>query len=198
MALTSNIKDGDWVSVRQAAAKLGSIKLGPTSTPTYAGLTLTGLTDTHVLYSNASVLAGDSSFVWDDGAAKALTIGGASVIGLNSVVFQPDTDSTTFFQILDQDGSTPIFNVDSTNEWVGIGRVPTLRALEIEDQNSSFTGMRIIKGSAIGELGCSNNAFVVFGSFSNHPLYVIQNNSVGLGISTSKFVAIGGGITNAE
>jgi len=35
--------------------------------------------------------------------------------------FQPATDSTTFFQILDADGGTPILNVDSTNERVGIG-----------------------------------------------------------------------------
>ena len=50
MALVSNIKDNDWVSVRQAAAKLGSQKLGPTSTPTYAGLKLTGLTDDSLIY----------------------------------------------------------------------------------------------------------------------------------------------------
>lgn len=50
MGLTSNIKDRDWVSVRQASAKLGSIKLGPTSVPTYAGIKLTGLTDDSLIY----------------------------------------------------------------------------------------------------------------------------------------------------
>lgn len=54
MGLTSNIKDKDWVSVRQGLAKLGSIKLGPTSTPTYAGLTLTGLTASRLVWTNAS------------------------------------------------------------------------------------------------------------------------------------------------
>uniref|UniRef100_A0A6M3JD48 Putative tail protein n=2 Tax=viral metagenome TaxID=1070528 RepID=A0A6M3JD48_9ZZZZ len=46
-----------------------------------------------------------------------------SVLGLsaNSAVFQPAADSTTFFQVLDADGGTPIFNIDSTNESVQIG-----------------------------------------------------------------------------
>ncbi|KKM05042.1 hypothetical protein LCGC14_1758100, partial [marine sediment metagenome] len=126
-----------------------------------------------------------------------ITLTNAAVIGLNSVVFQPDTDSTTFLQVLAAD-DTPIINVNTTDERVGIGREATLRNFEIEDPNTSYSAMRIVKGSAIGELGCSNNAFVIFGSFSNHPLYVIQANSVALGISTSKFVAIGGSITAAE
>ncbi len=50
--LVPKIKDGDWVSVRQAIAKL-STKLGPVSEPTYAGLTLTGLTASRLLASNA-------------------------------------------------------------------------------------------------------------------------------------------------
>lgn len=44
MGLTSNIKDKDWVSVRQGIARLGSSKLGPTSTPTFLGVTTTSLT----------------------------------------------------------------------------------------------------------------------------------------------------------
>jgi hypothetical protein len=36
--------------------------------------------------------------------------------------FQADSDSTTFFQVLDADGGTPVFNVDSTNEQVTIGK----------------------------------------------------------------------------
>ncbi len=32
------------------------------------------------------------------------------------VIFQPTTDSTDFFQVLDADGGTPVLNVDSTNE----------------------------------------------------------------------------------
>jgi len=36
------------------------------------------------------------------------------------VIFQPTIDSADFFQVLDADGGTPVFNVDSTNESVGV------------------------------------------------------------------------------
>jgi hypothetical protein len=54
MSLVQNIKDNDPVSIRQAIAKLGSLKLGPTSSPTYAGLTLTGLDASEFVFTNAS------------------------------------------------------------------------------------------------------------------------------------------------
>ena len=53
--------------------------------------------------------------------AAGLTITGNSVFGLNSSVFQPTTDSTTFFQVLDADGGTPLLNIDTTDERVIIG-----------------------------------------------------------------------------
>ena len=54
MGLTSNIKDNDFVSIRQSIAKLGSAKLGVTSSPTYAGLTITGLTASQFVMTDAS------------------------------------------------------------------------------------------------------------------------------------------------
>ena len=42
------------------------------------------------------------------------------------------TDSTTMFQILDADGGIPIFNVDSTNERVGIGTASPAVELHVE------------------------------------------------------------------
>ena len=59
----------------------------------------------------------------DSPTLTGLTITGCSVLGLNSAVFQPAAggDSTTFFQVLDADGGTPIFNVDTVNERVDIG-----------------------------------------------------------------------------
>lgn len=59
------------------------------------------------------------------------TITGCSVLGLNSTVFQPTTDSTTFFQILDADGGTPIFNIDSTNERAGFGTATPVDKLSV-------------------------------------------------------------------
>lgn len=64
---------------------------------------------------------------YDTGATPTLgglTITGNSVFGLNSSVFQPTTDSTTFFQVLDADGGLPIFEVDTTNERIAIGAHP--------------------------------------------------------------------------
>ena len=59
MALVSPTKDKDWVSVRQANARLSSLKLGPTSFPTFAGMTLTEgltlpfLTDDSLIYPSS-------------------------------------------------------------------------------------------------------------------------------------------------
>ncbi len=47
------------------------------------------------------------------------------------VVFQPTTDSTDFFQVLDADGGTPVLSIDSTNEFVGIGVSPPTEKLHV-------------------------------------------------------------------
>jgi len=47
------------------------------------------------------------------------TITNCAVLGSDSAVFQPNANSTTFYQILDADGGTPVFNVDSDNERIG-------------------------------------------------------------------------------
>lgn len=41
--------------------------------------------------------------------------------GTGQIILQPTTDSTDFFQVLDADGGTPVLDVDSANERVGIG-----------------------------------------------------------------------------
>ncbi|MBE3036946.1 MAG: hypothetical protein IMZ70_07710 [Candidatus Atribacteria bacterium] len=61
MALVSNPKKGDDVSIRQAIAKLGSTKLGPTSTPTFGSittttLTISGLTTNSLVYPVSGLL----------------------------------------------------------------------------------------------------------------------------------------------
>ena len=43
---------------------------------------------------------------------------GCCVLNTNSAVFQPTTDSTTFFKIMDADGGAAILTVDSVNEMV--------------------------------------------------------------------------------
>lgn len=52
--------------------------------------------------------------------------------GADQYIIKPHTgDSTTFFQISDFDGGTPVLNVDTTNEWVGIGTAAPENALHL-------------------------------------------------------------------
>ena len=72
--LVFNIKDNDWVSVRQAIAKLAS-KLGPVSEPTFAGLTLDDLTASRLIATNASKVLESSDLVsWVTGTANEINV----------------------------------------------------------------------------------------------------------------------------
>lgn len=50
--------------------------------------------------------------------------------------YQPTTDQTDSFQILDADGGTPIFNVDSTNERIGINTALPSTQLNLESPSA--------------------------------------------------------------
>ncbi len=105
-----------------------NLTLGGAGTVTIGTLVLAAgsITDTsdNISFGNENIITTGS-----------ITATGCSVLGLNSAVFQPATDSTTFFQVLNQDGGTPILNIDSTNERVGIGTVTPDMSLEISDKN---------------------------------------------------------------
>jgi hypothetical protein len=68
MALTNPIKDHDWRSVRQAIQQLSHLRLGPDSSPTFAGITLSGFTQGSVLFagSGGTVSEDNSNLFWDD------------------------------------------------------------------------------------------------------------------------------------
>lgn len=94
MSLVSNPKPGDDVSVRQAIARLGSSKLGPTSTPTFLGvtttsLTISGLTENSVLFAGASGLVSqdNTNFTFNDSTntldVNGITISGTRTTGLD-------------------------------------------------------------------------------------------------------------------
>ena len=133
MALVSNPKLKDDVSVRQAIAKLGSIKLGPTSTPSYAGLTLTGLTVNSLIYP----------VVADDGTSTgALTSLGAATDGQIPI---GDTDGIPILATL-----TGVANeIDITNAAgsITIGLVNPLIVAKGGSGAASFTDHSILLGS---------------------------------------------------
>ncbi|KKM22048.1 hypothetical protein LCGC14_1629290 [marine sediment metagenome] len=88
--VTPPIKDNDWTSVRQAINRLSALILGSESTPTYEGLTLSGLTQGSVIFAGASgVLSQDNSnLFWDDTNNR---LG----IGVNTPVYKLDVVSGT-------------------------------------------------------------------------------------------------------
>ena len=71
--------------------------------------------DGQIQYNDGNLFGGDSSLTWDDGAAKALTIGNCAVLGSDSAVFQPNADSTTFFQVKNAAGTSNILSADTSD-----------------------------------------------------------------------------------
>jgi len=152
MGFGFSFANGDWTRLRQIIQQLSSNTLGPESSPTFADVTLSDLTASQLVQTDANkALASVADLTnWIAGTANritvandgdgtvtlsapqdihtgasptfaGLTITNAAVLGSNSVVFQPNTDSVTFLQVLDADGGTPVAVVDTTNERFGIG-----------------------------------------------------------------------------
>ena len=132
------IKDGDWTSVRQAIQKL-SIKTGPTSIPTYSGITLTGLTALRLIASDASKTLISSDLAnW-----IAQTT--------NQVIVTDDGDGTVTLS-LPQD-----IHVDATPEFAGmtikdVANNVVMHVDENEFYISEFTAVNPINGNPIGLL----------------------------------------------
>ena len=106
-----------------AADQATTLGLGVGDSPTWVGATLSGLTSTRVLFAGVGGVISDDAdmtFSGDRLTVTALTVTGSSVHGLNSAVFQPNADSTEFFQIYEVGGGefAPIFSVDTVNKIV--------------------------------------------------------------------------------
>ncbi|MFH1670177.1 MAG: helix-turn-helix domain-containing protein, partial [Patescibacteria group bacterium] len=84
-----------------------------------SGDTMTGSLDVSATASGWVIHAQDEMT-----ASGTLSVEGAAT-------FRTATDSTTGFQVLDSDGGTPILNVDTTNERVGIGTAGPQTDLQI-------------------------------------------------------------------
>ena len=76
MLLIPPIKDGDWRSVRDAINKLASIKLGIDSTPTFSSITLSGLTASRLIQTDASKTFASVSDLtsWIAGTTNQITV----------------------------------------------------------------------------------------------------------------------------
>ena len=113
MALVPTIKDGDWPSVRQAIAKLASLKLGNGASPTFVGLTLSGLTASRLVQTDAN---------------KALT----SIADLTSWIAGTTNQITV---TSDGDGTVTL----STPQNIHTGASPTFAGLTVTNAINEFS-----------------------------------------------------------
>jgi len=107
--------------------------------------------------------------------SQKLVVVGNFIVNGTSIV-RTTTDSINAFQVLDVNGGTPIFNVDTTNERIGIGTSSPIKELHlsgavipfrISDSDASTdqevnAGYEIYRGDNLKRVG-----FVTFGSDSN-------------------------------
>lgn len=79
------------------------------------------------------------------------TVKMTSDTGVSTYQTQMPVDSLTGFQVLDVDGGIPIFNVDTTNERVGIGTNTPDTSLTV-DSNSNTQSLRLLGAAASTEI----------------------------------------------
>ncbi|KKN72411.1 hypothetical protein LCGC14_0411240 [marine sediment metagenome] len=217
-------------------------KLGASSSPTQVGLTLTGLAASRLVWTNASktlaskdlvdLVAGTTNqiIVTDDadgsitlsapqdihtGASPTFagaTITNAAVLASDSVVFQPNADSTTFLQVLDANGGTPVLNVDTTNGRVSFGTASAQELVHV----GAGTGASAITATdlLVTRAGPSNlsvkdstnvveiflfasSAGGIMGTVTNDPLNIQTNNTSAIFIDASQNVTVAGDMSVA-
>lgn len=152
------------------------------------------------------------------GTADIITLqrGGTAVFNINnsgSAAFKTTTDSTTGFQVNDADGGTPVLNVDTINERVGIGTAAPSSKLEVDGDINKFTlaeeqllgvidvnsiqgtesAVKLIFGDASGlggaefggfDIGATHSFNVINGTTGN-PLLNVLNTGVIAGVNFS-------------
>ena len=89
MGLVPVIKPNDWKSVQDAIRKLATIRLGPTASPTFVGVSLTGLSGNRIVATDVNTAFESIDLVdWIAGTA-------------NQIVVTDDTDGTVTLSIDD-------------------------------------------------------------------------------------------------
>ncbi|MCP4128482.1 MAG: hypothetical protein GY753_15680, partial [Gammaproteobacteria bacterium] len=144
--------DGSQVSSAQLLSLNGGLTIQTGDTFTFNGDAFTDFTGGG-LVENSGVLTVDtttsgSGFFQDggnsfgatavlgtnDAQSLILEVGGVDALTIadgGATTFQNETDSTTGFVVNDADGGTPILNVDTINERVGIGTATPTETLDV-------------------------------------------------------------------
>jgi len=82
---------------------------------------------------------------------------GTRLTGSGNVSIRTLTDSTTAFQVLDNDGGNPVFNIDTVNERVGIGTTSPTNSLDVSVNNSTAVTAENIQTNSVGGVYISND-----------------------------------------
>jgi hypothetical protein len=151
-------------------------------------LTTTGTLNVGTITSSGNLIIADGGYIGSasdtdamqieaDGdvvLTQGLTVTGSAVLDLNTAVFQPITDSTTFFQVNDKDGNV-IANVDTVNNRVGFGIANPGNTIHLS-KDSANHGIKISRtGSSPGDMFLQvENAGA--GKFVTDAAFQIQTN----------------------
>jgi len=127
------------------------------------------------------------------GIGDTVVSGGAAFFRTTfNAVFQNINDSLTGFQVLDADGGTPVFNVDTINERVGVGTAAPASAFHLfsaiaaasnitieNTQTNSFDGITLRRSSTerwfVGLNGDDSNAdFILRANAATNPFLITR------------------------
>jgi len=94
--------------------------------------------------------------IWADDGDDAADKMAFSMSAANVFTIQPGADSTTGIQFLDTDGGTPILNIDTTNEYVGIGTASPTSPLHIATAGTgNYTAVNLSGTDTVNITGSS-------------------------------------------
>ena len=102
----------------------------------------------------------------------------------DKVRFQPENDNTDFVQFLDADGGTPILNIDSTNERIGVGTTSPDSKLTVYDATDAKL---TINGTSGGSGGDERKAILNL-RIDNSNLWQVGTDNEASGASQNQFL----------